>query len=126
MAPLSARTTRPIAVKNPHGFTLIELLVVIAIIAILAALLLPALSKAKLRAYQTVCASNLRQLSIATHTYLTDFGTTPSGQAWGGPLVDYYARGKSVQLCPCAAEPTSSIRAQGTVINAWSMEQYVG
>ena len=60
--------------KRRRGFTLVELLVVIAIIAILAAILLSVLSKAKARARTTLCLNNLKQLTVAFHSYVTDNG----------------------------------------------------
>ena len=56
------------------GFTLIELLVVIAIIAILAALLLPVLSRAKASAKRAECISNSRQIAFGVHLYAADHG----------------------------------------------------
>ena len=79
--------------KN-NGFTLIELLVVIAIIASLAALLLPALSRAKASARRTDCIGNLRQISLGIHLYAGDHGDTfPAAQnvTWVALETNHFA-----------------------------------
>jgi len=99
--------------RGSPAFTLIELLVVIAIIAILAALLLPALSAAKLKAYSAQCVSNLRQLSVTGLIYVNDSGAFPiynnpnaPGALWMGVLGTQASAAK-IRLCPATRVPNS-------------------
>ena len=109
-------TVQPTPRRRPGAFTLVELLVVVGIIAILIAMLMPSLSRARESARRVQCLSNLRQLGTAVMMYTQEYKgrfpgawdwhprpTTPPG-TFEGPLLKYHNNGGVPQLYTCPSD----------------------
>jgi len=109
-----------------RGFTLIELLVVIAIIAILAAILFPVFARAREKARQASCLSNVKQFALATQMYVQDYDEllppsitgTPSGALLTTfELLAPYTKNEVIERCP--SDPVGAID-----LTAWGLSRY--
>ena len=121
-----------------RGFTLIELLVVIAIIAILAAILFPVFARAREKARQTSCLSNVRQIETAILTYAQDYNETlpytwygasgpPGSYQWPQACAPYLSNWQ-VLICPSdsARSIVTTTGAPGATLSYAMNDAYVG
>ena len=125
-----------------RGFTLIELLVVIAIIAILAAILFPVFARARAKARQTSCLSNVKETMLGVLMYVQDYGETwPVAYNWPGSagywynVIQPYLKNKQILICPSygpgsnhGGRPDCSYgwNIYGTGSGHWGMGYYYG
>ncbi|MBI5832309.1 MAG: DUF1559 domain-containing protein [Armatimonadetes bacterium] len=128
--------------RRPNAFTLIELLVVIAIIAILAAILFPVFAKAREKARQTSCLSNLKQLGLAVMQYCQDHDETyplsyqdvssGAGSAAQIPLtwpnrIQTYIKSNQLYACPSDSRPPNvDFAGCRPILQSYAWNRWVG
>ena len=124
---------QPVDIRRVKAFTLIELLVVIAIIALLMAILMPALNRVKKQAKDIYCRGNLRQWGLVWAMYTEDNnGKLPVmlGPNWMKRLIDYYRKSDKLLYCPMTkrtlwegAQPCYAIIGEG--LGSYSLNEWI-
>lgn len=111
--------------RSAFGFTLIELLVVIAIIAILAAILFPVFARARAKAQQSSCLSNVKQLALATLMYTSDndemlpvnvYSSGGKSIRWA-EAISPYVKNTQIFLCPTDPKPAGSATSTNPIVS---------